>query len=54
MAADPKRERALALFSGGVHSSVVTLWALQEFDHVDTVVIDHGENAVESEFRASA
>ena len=50
--ADPKRERALVLLSGGFDSAVATLWALREFDRVDTIVIDSGENAVELEFRA--
>ena len=49
-------ENALVLFSGGQDSSVCLAWALQTFDHVETIGFDYGQRHrieldVRSEFR---
>ena len=36
-------DRALVLFSGGQDSTVCLAWALQRFDHVETVGFDYGQ-----------
>ena len=38
---DPKR--ALVLFSGGQDSSITLAWALERFDHVETICFDYGQ-----------
>ncbi len=41
-------DRALVLFSGGQDSSTCLVWALERFDHVETVGFDYGQrHAVE-------
>ena len=45
--------RALVLFSGGQDSSICLAWALDRFDHVETVGFDYGQrHAVEMAQRA--
>lgn len=45
-------QRALVLFSGGQDSAVCLAWALDRFDHVETVGFDYGQrHAVELECR---
>ncbi len=45
-------EKALVLFSGGQDSTVCLAWALDRFDHVETVGFDYGQlHAVEIECR---
>src|SRR6478609_8160219 len=48
---DPKTDRgggALVLFSGGQDSSICLAWALNRYDHVETVGFDYGQrHAVE-------
>ena len=39
-------ERALVLFSGGQDSTVCLVWALERFDHVETVGFDYGQRHV--------
>ncbi len=39
----PAPSRALVLFSGGQDSSVCLLWALEQFEHVETVAFDYGQ-----------
>ena len=39
-------ERALVLFSGGQDSTVCLAWALERFDHVETVGFDYGQRHV--------
>ena len=44
--------RALVLFSGGQDSATCLAWALERFDHVETVGFDYGQrHAVELEVR---
>jgi len=44
--------RALVLFSGGQDSTVCLAWALEHFDHVETIGFDYGQrHAVELECR---
>lgn len=46
--------RALVLFSGGQDSTVCLAWALDRFDHVETIGFDYGQrHAVEMECRRS-
>lgn len=50
-------ERALVLFSGGQDSATCLAWALDRFDHVETLGFDYGQRhrvelAVRSAFRA--
>jgi 7-cyano-7-deazaguanine synthase len=48
MIAEPSREAALVLFSGGQDSTVCLAWALQRFARVETVGFDYGQrHAVE-------
>jgi 7-cyano-7-deazaguanine synthase len=45
-------ERALVLFSGGQDSTTCLAWALDRFDHVETIGFDYGQrHAVELECR---
>src|ERR1700723_576228 len=45
-------ESALVLFSGGQDSTVCLAWALDQFEHVETVGFDYGQrHAVELEVR---
>lgn len=45
-------KRALVLFSGGQDSATCLAWALQRFDHVETVGFDYGQrHAVELQCR---
>jgi 7-cyano-7-deazaguanine synthase len=45
-------QRALVLFSGGQDSATCLVWALQTFDHVETVGFDYGQrHRVELECR---
>ncbi len=37
------QKKALALFSGGQDSSIALAWALDRFDHVETVGFDYGQ-----------
>jgi 7-cyano-7-deazaguanine synthase len=44
--------RALVLFSGGQDSTTCLIWALREFDHVETLGFDYGQrHSVEMECR---
>ena len=46
--------RALVLFSGGQDSATCLAWALQNYDHVETVGFDYGQrHAVELECRTA-
>ena len=48
MIAEPSREAALVLFSGGQDSTVCLAWALQRFARVETIGFDYGQrHAVE-------
>lgn len=48
------REAALVLFSGGQDSTTCLAWALNKFEHVETVGFDYGQrHAVELECRQS-
>ena len=40
---DGKRSTALVLFSGGQDSTVCLAWALDRYDHVETVGFDYGQ-----------
>ena len=45
-------ERALVLFSGGQDSSTSLAWALNQFDHVETIGFDYGQrHAIEMDCR---
>jgi 7-cyano-7-deazaguanine synthase len=47
-------ERALVLFSGGQDSATCLAWALDRFDHVETMGFDYGQrHRVELEVRAA-
>jgi 7-cyano-7-deazaguanine synthase len=47
-------ERALVLFSGGQDSATCLAWALDRFDHVETLGFDYGQrHRVELEVRAA-
>jgi 7-cyano-7-deazaguanine synthase len=47
-------ERALVLFSGGQDSATCLAWALDRFDHVETMGFDYGQrHKVELEVRAA-
>jgi 7-cyano-7-deazaguanine synthase len=47
-------ERALVLFSGGQDSATCLAWALERFDHVETLGFDYGQrHRVELEVRAA-
>lgn len=37
-------ERAIVLFSGGQDSATCLAWALDHFDHVETMAFDYGQN----------
>jgi 7-cyano-7-deazaguanine synthase len=39
-------ERALVLFSGGQDSTVCLAWALDRFDHVETIGFDYGQRHI--------
>lgn len=46
--------RALVLYSGGQDSTVCLAWALDRFDHVETIGFDYGQrHAIEMECRIS-
>ena len=46
--------RALVLFSGGQDSTVCLAWALERFDHVETIGFDYGQrHLIEMECRQS-
>lgn len=40
----PEKQRALVLFSGGQDSATCLAWSLQEFDEVETVGFNYGQN----------
>src|ERR1700754_4788214 len=40
---DASSSRALVLFSGGQDSTTCLAWALDRFDHVETVGFDYGQ-----------
>ena len=47
-------DRALVLFSGGQDSTTCLAWALDRFDHVETVGFDYGQrHRVELDCRAN-
>ena len=47
-------ETAMVLFSGGQDSATCLAWALDRFDHVETIAFDYGQtHAVELEVRTA-
>ena len=46
MATGDDRERALVLFSGGQDSTTCLAWALERFEHVETLGFDYGQRHV--------
>ena len=45
MPATAKKETALVLFSGGQDSTTCLAWALDRFEHVETIGFDYGLNS---------
>lgn len=43
MSSDPQEGGALVLFSGGQDSTTCLAWALERFDHVETIGFDYGQ-----------